>query len=307
MPNPRPRHRSLHLVLAPLVAALLLACPAAAEITEYEVVSTIDGPGTATQRDVTLTCPPGKQLLSGGAHIISEIGPNLPVLQGSAPVQLGEPGGFGWRATANDDGIGSWSLRVQVICGQVDGWTLVSDSSVQSESTNKFVDTACPFGRVPLGGGARMIGDASGLRLLWSGLQPVAPELGPSNRWEALARDDDGAGVWRLLVDAICATVSDYEVVSESTEQREASRQVVVAECPAGKSVLGGGVHIDGVWDGVQLERSAFEPPNRWVATARDDGDGSWSITADVICPEPDGALAAIAVMAALRRRVPSR
>lgn len=303
MPTARPRSLCLRNLLAPFATALLLAPTATAEVTEYEIVSTLDGPGTAVQRDVTLTCPPGKRLLSGGAGIIAEIGPNQPLLQGSAPVGLPAPDELGWRAIATDDGVGQWSLRVRVICGQVDGWALVTDSTPQSAGTNKFVDTACPFGRVPLGGGARMIGDTGGLRLLWSGLQPVSPELGPSNRWEALARDDDGTGIWQLLIGATCATVSDYTVVTDSTEQLETFRNSAYVECPAGKRVLGGGVHVDGVWDGVRLERSSFEEPNGWAASARDDGDGAWGLTVDAICPEPEGALAALAALAALSRR----
>ncbi|MDQ3645980.1 MAG: collagen-like protein [Actinomycetota bacterium] len=81
--------------------------------------------------------------------------------------------------------------------------------------------------------------------------------------------------------------ISGYQVVTASTEPSSDTSQLVIAGCPEGKNVLGGGASV-GSFGPVAL--TASQPGNvaatAWMARAQEMSayDGTWTVTAFAIC-----------------------
>lgn len=91
-----------------------------------------------------------------------------------------------------------------------------------------------------------------------------------------------------LVARPSAAQVRLHEVVSETDGPGMTTGRVVEAVCPEGSQLLGGGASVLGTLDGTALTASIPDgprgAPDRWLAAARDDGAGSWSLRARAIC-----------------------
>jgi hypothetical protein len=83
------------------------------------------------------------------------------------------------------------------------------------------------------------------------------------------------------------AALDGFEVVTASTANDDATPKTVVAQCPVGKVIIGGGVRFFGATAGTALTASA---PNigaaQWIAEAADTEGFSenWGLQVDVYC-----------------------
>jgi hypothetical protein len=81
--------------------------------------------------------------------------------------------------------------------------------------------------------------------------------------------------------------------VTATSGPTESGDKTIIASCPAGKEVLGGGVRVTGVNSDVVPTESAPEfnavgARTGWSASARDIGSvpGSWTVLAYAVCAE---------------------
>jgi len=258
-----------------------------AGLSGYEVVTQSTGSDSSSVKDMTAACPPGKMVIGGGARIFGSISGTALTTSGpeGPPDQPNE-----WFATAlevepNSD---NWGLRVDVFCATVSDYEVVTESTGSDSNSVKSMTAACPPGKMVIGGGARIFGSISGTALTASG--PEGPPDQPTE-WFATAlevapNNDD----WGLRVDVFCASVPDYEVVTESTGSDSSAVKDMTAVCPPGKMVIGGGARIFGSISGTALTTSGPEgppsEPTEWFATALEvaPNNDDWGLRVDVFC-----------------------
>ena len=168
------------------------------------------------------------------------------------------------------------------------GYEVVTQSTGSDSSSLKSMTAECPAGKMVIGGGARIFGSISGTALTASG--PDGPPDQPT-KWFATALEvAPNSDNWGLRVDVFCATVPDYEVVTQLTGSDSSSVKSMTAECPPGKMVIGGGARIFGSISGTSLTASGPEgppsEPNEWFATALEVAPNSqdWGLRIDVFC-----------------------
>ncbi len=270
--------------------------PPVAEVRDLEMVTQLSVPaGAFATVTETATCPPGKTALGGGAAII---GAEDESFFHASQSTAGAPP-TGWTATAEAlAGAGTWSLRVDVLCGELPGlqaFDLVDSKSTASGSTV----VSCPFSKSPVSGGAELTEDPpDAFPRLWgigvdaSGQTSVAQ-----------AGDLDFSGVpegvnWLLSSSVTCSDVHDWVVVSDATppgSYSSFSPKQATAICPFGSVVIGGGARVVGDGrDSAVLSVSrpqAVVPglPDRWLAIAHDtellfEDRGVWGVQATAIC-----------------------
>ena len=173
------------------------------------------------------------------------------------------------------------------------GYEVITQSTVSDSSSVKSITAECPAGKMVIGGGARIFGNISGTALTTSGPQgpPDQPTEWFATALEVAPNSDD----WGLRVDVFCATVPDYEVVTQSTVSDSSSVKSITTECPAGKMVIGGGARIFGSISGTALTTSGPDgptsQPTEWFATALEvaPNSGDWGLRADVFCATVPG------------------
>lgn len=280
-----------------IALALLLATPSAAQITDHVRLSATDGPGPSAYRDVSVACPLGTQAIGGGASVLG-------TRSGTAVVAsfpfVPDPMFYGWRAQARDDGFGSWTLRVDVVCGVVAGYQIVAASTSLEPFTQRMVEAQCPVGKQLLGGGGRVTGASDTIRFSYLIDLPAdgaTPERWAAHAWENAPSPDE----WGLRVEAICGFLPGRQVVSDHDEFALTTSRDFEVTCPAGLAATGGGV--EGIGGETTLMTSAPYGPGSWGGAVRYEGapQEPWGMAMTVICPEPGGGLLAFAALLALR------
>jgi len=258
-----------------------------AGLSGYEVVTESTGSDSSSVKSVTAQCPPGKMVIGGGARIFGSISGTALTTSGpeGPPSEPTE-----WFATALEVAPNSqdWGLRVDVFCATVPDYEVITQSTGSDSSSVKSMTAACPPGKMVIGGGARIFGSISGTALTTNG--PEGPPSQPTEWFATALEVTPNNQDWGLRVDVFCATVPDYEVVTQSTGSDSSSVKSMTAECPAGKMVIGGGARIFGSISGTALTTSGPEgPPSQpaeWFATALEVAPNSqdWGLRVDVFC-----------------------
>jgi hypothetical protein len=237
-------------------AAPAAAAPAAAEaaattdpvvtgIVQREEISDFD---STSSTSVGVACPPGKQILGGGAHLYSRFQPDRLALTRLQPYGPGtdaeNPYGYGFRASAveTDSSVTSdWYIWAHAYCADpVAGLHIVPRTTDWSAASVLATDAVCPSGERALGTGARIItplpgGDPEG----GLGLQVARVDaLGGLARAQArIVPSGYAHWAWRLAAYAVCAPrPSGYEVRTASSVEggpySTATSKWVPVDCP---------------------------------------------------------------------------
>jgi hypothetical protein len=274
---------ALSLLAAAAVTAF--AAPAAAAISQVQVVDVTSTVGVASSHEATATCPGAMKVAGAG---VTNTG------LGQVVVDVLRPETRSVYAHAFTDGTGFtgiWSLTVRAICvpdnevafHEVTGVTSNSDSlSPKSETST------CPGGKDLIGMGWSISG-ASG--------QVTVTEVIPSRtfaRVKAYEDDDGTTAAWSLTTYRICAsTVTGLEIRTSSTTANSNVSQGKSQTCPAGKVGLGGGANVVGGSGNIVLNNlwpgGHYAGVDLMNATAREDEDGTtgtWHVTLNLICAD---------------------
>ena len=293
------------LVTRAIVASLLSVSGAAAEsLSAYSVVSETTSTSLSLFKNLTVACPEGTDVLSGGYRVIGLAAAGIRP-QANRPTQDGK----GWYALVGWNFLSSWRLEVTAVCGLVENRVQISDTIPPAADTFKQLDVECDEGTSPLGGGAEVAGNLGTVYMASWGVQGSGV-LPPKAHTFATTIE---SGAWSLTVHLICGNVPNYKTASDYL-QGNASSKNLKAVCTGDRVPIGGGLSNGQL----QLSDAAFTESTLspdglgWLASIRDFGtDEFWTATSTVVCaPEPSAtALASTAVAAiasiggAIRRR----
>jgi hypothetical protein len=113
---------------------------------------------------------------------------------------------------------------------------IVQASSAFDSVDWKQVTAHCPSGTIAFAGGANVDGDGPIV------VHQSLPQGDPPSSWIALAQERSiHQESWSVTSWAHCATVEDYELVSEQSASNSSNTKEVAATCPPGKVAIGGG------------------------------------------------------------------
>jgi len=239
---------------------------------------------TSSNKNITTTCPAGKQLLGAGASaglgnghvLIEDIRPNEALTSLTVKAVEDETG-----TTA------TWFVQAVAICAQAPpGLQRVAATSANN-SADKGVTASCPAGKRVLGAGGDI--NTSNGQVLLDGLRPNSSSVALN----ALEDETGNAANWSLTAYAICANpVAGLERLSATGPSDSANSKVNELSCPAGKQVVGGGGEINSA--NGQVVADAFVPggpPGAALTTYRADAfeddtgnPANWSLTTYAIC-----------------------
>ncbi len=229
------RHHLTALVCAAsgLVAFGALAPSAFAAPPGYRVVTgpTLNAPPGQFDTGSQLTCPTGTVPLGGGVagSAFTDMSLNTSV-----------PLPNGWEARVNNPDSPTGFLAIDVICAKKPAGYTVAFATADNPPGARSVATAmCPANTVVLSGGVLSTSDKVGARVLsaW----PVNSTTFRAVELNATATDE------RLTAEAVCARKpAGYVIARQAFTEAPNTLDIGGATCPAGKSVLGGGIHVTG-------------------------------------------------------------
>lgn len=160
---------------------------------------------------------------------------------------------------------------------------------VQATSPNdsddwKQITAPCPPGLIAFGGGASV---TPGVSLV---LHQSLPQFDPPSGWLALAQERSSTGAnWAVTSWALCAEVSAYTLVSESSPFNSLDK-TIQADCPPGEVPIGGGAGIFVFGPKLALARVA-PTVTGWEAEAFEafPVSANWFLNVKVICAPATG------------------
>jgi hypothetical protein len=253
----------------------------------------------------SVDCPSGYIVVGGGASLQNAAGIAPP----QAALVRNRPLGNGWYAVAREivDVPGSSAtLQVQAVCADagsgISAPAAAGATGVFPESSNLDAGAAvasCPAGKTLLGGGADILASNGGLPPTVA-LMTSEPSSG--NGWSAVGREMINATRAPLTLNATAfgqcfslSGVSGVETVSRSYQLPNTATLLDAVggevQCPAGKSMVGGGARILSSNNGLPptLALTASGPAgNGWAAAARETADANRSVavllTVSAVC-----------------------
>ena len=237
-------------------------------------------------RSATANCPDAKGLTGAGAEITGGLGQ---VVLRALLLDVGDAR-FDARAFEDEDGTpADWSLRAYAICATpLPGLEPVTAISPSNSSSAKSVTASCPAGKRVVGAGWASGGPAGEL----------AAQITPNPALTSVTASgfEDETGVaenWSVQAIAACASPPPgLQLVSATSElHSEGEVEVVRANCPAGKNLLGTGAEIPGGAGQVLLDDVIPSADlSRVLVTgveAQNGFAGDWRVTAYAICANP--------------------
>ncbi len=172
-------------------------------------------------------------------------------------------------------------------------YEVITDQTTSSSVDYTGLEVACPPGKQALGGGARIIGSAAGPGL-WHSRPVIVLGEEEATAWRAGATEiTPTSSNWALEIQVVCGVVGHYEVVQETTSSLDdlTGSKSLVARCPDGKDLLGGGVRVLGAAGAPTITASGPDGPTSaptgWLGevTANDQPPGTtWGLTTYAIC-----------------------
>jgi hypothetical protein len=297
-------------------SALAAAAPADAYLRDLQTLDTGLSTNSLDRKTVQSRCPAGKTALGAGAVLRPAQGTAIPTglaLQGVFPA-----GDI--TADEADPISGVWTLAGQTQCATVSATRpptlatsgpyvknvrIVSSPLGYNRTFRKEEAVDCPADApVPIGGGFFFDGTARNSAHLAAGRS-----LRLGGRFAAEAhRTDVSLVAWALSASAICADVSsparpgqsyvtNLSPHSAASPINSTSLKSVVAECPPGKILVGGGGYVEtpGTNPPFSVVLRSSGPsapagrPQYWFASGyeEDPESPSWRVVAKAICATP--------------------
>jgi hypothetical protein len=162
-------------------------------------------------RRASVTCPAGKVSLSGGAVVVGEGSANFDtVIRESSPGN--QPSSSAWLVAVANNSFSSHTIAITAVCANPpDGYEIVREDHQLIGSSFLRDATACPSGKVSIGGGMQVVGDGSAD--FGTKLQESSPGNHPSSTaWTIAMRNGPGGHTIGTFV--VCADAPDgYEIV----------------------------------------------------------------------------------------------
>lgn len=265
------------------IAMATLTGPASAAVPGLQRISVGSVSDSSSFKQVTASCPAGKQVV-GAEYSIGGGGGG-----GSVVIDDLVPSATSVRAGAREDanGTGSnWTVRATAMCANpLPGYEIVSASS-SSNSLNKSATAFCPSGKQAVGSGAFISGGLGEVVLN----QLVATRT----RVGATAREGDNGGTannWTVTARAICANPLPGQQYITATSPTNSAAKLQNAVCPAGTQVLSSGYSIIGGEGDVSVTGSFTSLFDRTAsAVALEDDNGTlldWTLLTRSVCANP--------------------
>ena len=181
---------------------------------------------------------------------------------------------------------GNWQPIAYALCvAPLTGMQRVTATSA-SNSAAKSVTATCPSGKRLIGLGGETAGGSGQVVL-----DVIRPNQGLTAAVVTAREDQNGfAGNWTVSAYAVCAVAPQGLQRVSAARQVTANEPDIVADCPAGKGLLGVGGEASGGSGQVAIETYALPgtgEPTRGVARGFEDQDGytpAWTLTAYAIC-----------------------
>lgn len=192
----------------------LFAVCADSPFAGHEIVQRNVTVGAFGFRRTTVSCPAGKVSLSGGAAVVGEGSANFNTLiRESSPGNT--PSSSAWLVAIANNDSSSHTIGIKAVCADPpDGYQIVRED--HNLIGNSFLRdaTACPAGKVSVGGGTQVVGDGSAD--FGTKLQESSPGNQPSSTaWLVAMRNGSGGHTVGIYV--VCVDEPDgYEIVRKS-------------------------------------------------------------------------------------------
>ena len=218
---------------------LIAAVPAANAATTptappgYRLVSSgsISAPSGPLDSGTDVPCPAGTVVWGGGAIFSGGI-PNF-----GNNINTSAPSGTGWRARYNNNTGRTAAFAVNAICAQQPkGYTVAFAAADNPPMTQSTATAMCPTGTVLLSGGALSTSDSAAAFL--TSAAPNGPHKYTATVWNGTARDE------HLTTFAICGAQPPHYTVKKISVSAPFGVDSGGMTCPAGSSVIGGGVQV---------------------------------------------------------------
>lgn len=288
--------------LAAAIAALLVLIAgdgAAQSLTQRSVVTDATGVGLSFGKTLSVPCPEGTQVLSGGFRLLGDVtaGTRLVYTRPSED-------GLAWEVQVAQSTPQNFGLEVTAICGVVENRVQVSATS-SVFSTAKQLSVECASSLQALGGGAGVAGEVGDVRIQSFGVQSIFDE---ASSFASAGSEAE----WTLTVYLICGSVPDYAIGADDLQGSQNPKEPL-AVCSEGRVAVGGGILVGQLSASESAIFQAAPTPDGlgWRSDVEDFGtDAFWTARSIVVCaPEPVGVepwlatLAALVVLRGCRRR----
>jgi hypothetical protein len=203
-----------------------------------------------------VACPAGTVPWGGGVGFTGGIASAGENINTSAPTGNGWEGRFNNSSTRPDD-----NFAVDAICAKKPaGYTTTFTTVDNPAGAQSAAVAVCPAGTRLLSGGTLSTADTTDVQLLsaW----PLGPERFRSVMWNGSATDQ------RLTTFAICGHRPAGYTITSAPESDTGGPVTLVggAQCPAGTSILGGGIHVTSPQPAVTLGESLDKPATQWLS-----------------------------------------
>ena len=221
-----------------------------------------------------VACPAGTVPWGGGAGFTG----GIPGIGDS--INTSAPTGGGWEARYNNSGIRlDDHFVVDAICAKQPAAYTTSFTTVDNPPGGKSSAIAvCPAGTRLLSGGTLSTADTTDVQLLsaW----PLGPARFKSVMWNGSATDQ------QVTTFAVCGHRPASYTITSATGSDTGGPDTLVggAQCPAGTSILGGGIHVTSPRPAVTLGASLDEPATQWLSEVVNSAAAPATVTIYAIC-----------------------
>jgi len=228
-------------------------------------------PGTVATFGFVL-CPTGTVVWGGGVAFLGGVSPRLTISY-SAP-----NGTAGWAVRVNNTGTTTAQFGVDAVCADRPADYLPYYQSVNNPpNTQSHVTAACPAGTVLFGGGT--LSNTQQVGVVLTSAWPRGPVSFTGYEFNGTATRQN------FTVSAICGQrPAGYKIVTNSASVAPRSTLSDVIGCPAGTSVLGGGVQDPGHVRVVQVAGSIDQGASGWAFDVINNGPLAHKVNGYAIC-----------------------
>lgn len=267
-------------LLAATAVALSLAAaaPASAAVPGLTQVAAVS-PVSSVDKNVTVTCPPGRFVIGAGANVIGG-GNEVALEQISPDVGLRT---LTVRASEVDPTPALWSVRAVAQCAFAPPGLLRVITTSPTNSTDKTVAATCPAGLRVLGAGYSISGGRG--EVVVNALTPNAA----LDTVEVQAGEDAVyAPSWSVSAIALCTGPLPGLSRAVAATVPNSRDKGVVAVCPAGTVAIGAGAGSTGAFGEIAL--TEILPGANTVTefgAEEDPVPGPWTGNAEAICATP--------------------
>jgi hypothetical protein len=221
-----------------------------------------------------VACPPGTVPWGGGVGFTGGIPGIGDSINTSAPTGNGWEGRYNNSSTRLDD-----HFAVDAICArQPAGYTTTFTTVDNPAGARPAAVAVCPAGTRLFSGGTLSTADTTDVQLLsaW----PLGPQRFKSVMWNGSATGQ------RLTTFAVCGhRPAGYAITSAiGSDTGGPDTLAGGAQCPAGTSILGGGIHVTSPRPAVTLGASLDEPSTQWLSEVVNSATEPATVTISAIC-----------------------